>query len=680
MLRFASVMLMVCVLAVPVLAVDYYASPAGGGTGKSADSPTTVAAGIALLKSGDTLVLLDGTYTGPASMLYLAGKQNVVVRAANDGKVLIDGQGARQPVKLENCVRMTVEGIDACNSNQTVVEIVYGHGNVIRRVCAWDAAEGNHAIFGAHWSTASLFEDCGGWGRARKSFSCSQDCNGTRYVRCWGRWEGCASVGPKHTFEGNYNSYNTWFVNCVGTWDTSTGKMRESYDLLNYDGTVRGPHFNNFSVDQPYGIFAEAGYYPNYVNTNAGTRLLGCMAYVLPTQRAKFTGGFFVSRLNGITIHGCHSSIAGGSPAALLAANDRQADGGNNLIVKGFAHYGGICRIDKQWQQSGVCERMPLPQTNWKQPHEGDANGDGVVDVGDLGILSGHWGQKVRFAGSYEVGDFNRDGNVDVGDLGVLSANWGTAKPLWPWPMEDRIAQAMVRGGYPALSVTRQVEQAFGQTLAVEEPPVSNTTIIYPVTGGMYRYIKNADLAIGETWTQIRNGGGSLPAGATDLFPGLARSNRDAAENESAEIQRCAYRFSLAALEGKVIESISFRINLEGGNAAGKVQLRQTALLASMSDPANYARCLSQGTARGAISLVSGTEYKVDLPAGYSETLDMAILENDHDFAGTGEMDHDGSYVFVISGDNRPRLVVTWSEPAPAGPPVGTMSLLGVGR
>jgi hypothetical protein len=53
----------------------------------------------------------------------------------------------------------------------------------------------------------------------------------------------------------------------------------------------------------------------------------------------------------------------------------------------------------------------------------GDANGDGVVDVGDLGILAANYGGSGK---SWAQGDFNGDGVVDVGDLGILAANYGT--------------------------------------------------------------------------------------------------------------------------------------------------------------------------------------------------------------------------------------------------------------
>jgi uncharacterized protein (DUF2141 family) len=54
----------------------------------------------------------------------------------------------------------------------------------------------------------------------------------------------------------------------------------------------------------------------------------------------------------------------------------------------------------------------------------GDANGDGAVDVGDLGILAANYGGSNK---TWAQGDFNGDGMVDVGDLGILAANYGSS-------------------------------------------------------------------------------------------------------------------------------------------------------------------------------------------------------------------------------------------------------------
>jgi Big-like domain-containing protein len=54
----------------------------------------------------------------------------------------------------------------------------------------------------------------------------------------------------------------------------------------------------------------------------------------------------------------------------------------------------------------------------------GDANNDGAVDVGDLGILAANYG--TSSGATWSQGDFNGDGGVDVGDLGILAANYGS--------------------------------------------------------------------------------------------------------------------------------------------------------------------------------------------------------------------------------------------------------------
>ena len=67
----------------------------------------------------------------------------------------------------------------------------------------------------------------------------------------------------------------------------------------------------------------------------------------------------------------------------------------------------------------------------------GDINGDGVVDVADLGVVGANFGSTNA---TLENGDFTGDGNVDVADLGILGANWtasqvtGNTSSLVPEP------------------------------------------------------------------------------------------------------------------------------------------------------------------------------------------------------------------------------------------------------
>ena len=59
--------------------------------------------------------------------------------------------------------------------------------------------------------------------------------------------------------------------------------------------------------------------------------------------------------------------------------------------------------------------------------HPGDANGDSMVDVGDLGILGFNYGK--TSGATWAMADFTGDGAVDVGDLGILGFNYGFGVP-----------------------------------------------------------------------------------------------------------------------------------------------------------------------------------------------------------------------------------------------------------
>jgi hypothetical protein len=66
------------------------------------------------------------------------------------------------------------------------------------------------------------------------------------------------------------------------------------------------------------------------------------------------------------------------------------------------------------------------PLMVWKQLLPGDANMDGVVDVGDINAMSAGWGKTVSPGGyGWTKGDLNGDGFIDFGDLALIDASWG---------------------------------------------------------------------------------------------------------------------------------------------------------------------------------------------------------------------------------------------------------------
>ncbi|MBN2293647.1 MAG: hypothetical protein JXM70_14555 [Pirellulales bacterium] len=71
-------------------------------------------------------------------------------------------------------------------------------------------------------------------------------------------------------------------------------------------------------------------------------------------------------------------------------------------------------------------------------PVPGDASGDGIVDVSDLGILAAHYGAGGDL--DWEQADFTEDGFVDVSDLGILAAWYGYGTIVASVPEPNTIA------------------------------------------------------------------------------------------------------------------------------------------------------------------------------------------------------------------------------------------------
>jgi autotransporter-associated beta strand protein len=68
------------------------------------------------------------------------------------------------------------------------------------------------------------------------------------------------------------------------------------------------------------------------------------------------------------------------------------------------------------WMDDTTSQQVTIARAEY-----GDANLDGYVNLADLGIVNGHWGQN----GTWGTGDFNYDGVVNLADLSTVLGNWG---------------------------------------------------------------------------------------------------------------------------------------------------------------------------------------------------------------------------------------------------------------
>lgn len=409
----------------------HYASPSGTGNGTSASQPFRIANFWSVAKPGSTLCLLDGEYTGSSSMINppqnLSGTSSakITVQALNDGKAFINGQGSHYPVQLKYNNYFVIEGINAANSAASVVSISRSNNNIIRRVAAWDAADGNHSVFGIHDANYTLLEDVAGWGIARKIYESSQNGNYTTIRRAWGRWEGSHVVGPKMTYTLAYNNYNMIVENAIGTW--SGERLKQTYTLLDYYGKPWSGNgagtYTNYGVDQPYGIFGNDGFTGS--DKNARAKLLGSFAYVRRNDRFQPSQAVFITKIDSVDIAHTGAYIEPGyhtnkRPYALY---NLQTSTGYNLAIRNSTAIGGTgAFFGSEWKKSAISEGSSLSAV--ASPFSGNSTGANLCYRYQNGTL--------------------------------------TSQPLWPWPMNQRIIDATVKSGRAAVDVTKTIESMLG--------------------------------------------------------------------------------------------------------------------------------------------------------------------------------------------------------------------------
>jgi len=420
---------------------DYYASPTGSSNGLTETTPFKIADFWSVAGPGKTLCLLDGTYIGGSSMITPPQNLNgvagypITVKALNDGKAIINGEGNRRPVNLYYNNYFILEGFNAHDSNQDVIQVARSEHSIVRRVVAWNAPiDQNAHVYIISNSTNILLEDVSGFGTGRKIFLVYRSTDNT-IRRAWGRWEGSIAIGPKHVFAPIYNAYGTMIENSIGTWtgEKMTGSVDQPYDILGVDGIA-----DDWSSDRKVRV-----------------RLLGNIMYengggtFHPAQQVFFTkhDEIHITDLATYFPEGQYSS----KRTATLSQCWTTATGGvdcpnPNLTITNFTSIGGAgYSISSHWQKTNV---------------KAGSSVNAIYPQGEnLFVNSGNVGATIckRY--------------VD----GVL-----TQEPLWPWPMDQRTYDALQQAGKTPFHITEVIEGMFGTipseckktgSSQIDEPP-----------------------------------------------------------------------------------------------------------------------------------------------------------------------------------------------------------------
>ena len=495
----------------------YYAANNGTGNGLTEDSPFRIidflgsySPGIEpVAQPGDTLYLLDGTYAGQNNMIFPPCEASrgtgyvgpsgtpgspITIKALNDGKVLIDATHTQIPCCLNGNDWFVFEGFNVCNSGTpypsmgySVIQIEKSNHCTFRRICAWDAMDRpdtNNEIFGNHDCEYTLFEDCAGWGTARKIFQNSYGGDYTTYRRCFGRFEGSVQnlSGPMMTFSTHYNSYHNLFENCIATWDELRAPAKSFQAIFTQDGTttdhpidvdmnVRGCIVYSTADQNVDGFRATSSsssnvnfgsnqgmYFENFLNYSETGRLgyFSCFEnYYLnkefgsdPLHPYQIVGpwpycGALPSYTGNRIYQAIQAGTTGGVPITWPTEIDATVtDGG--VIWKCLGDFN--CSLKSSTFIGKNLVLNSIPNHGWATENNYLIDNLYTARLARGSVLQpGLDGTGAELRYRYEGG--------------VL-----TDTPLWPWPMEDRIYDAMVlSGSTKPVKVTETMYALFGK-------------------------------------------------------------------------------------------------------------------------------------------------------------------------------------------------------------------------
>jgi hypothetical protein len=439
----------------------YYISPNGNdqNPGTSSQQPwATFTHAWTVLQPGDTLYLMDGTYyqTINPTINGAPGKY-IILKALNDGKAYIDGQGTRETVVLGKPWNswdaddlpnpqgnyFDVEGIVAFNSSSTVYA-VNARNVILRRDSGYNSNPlENEGIFEV-WSKGTaavpaniLIEDSVGAGSGRKIFLAYDS-----YVNV--------------VFRRNFAAWQWWSGDnfCQSYWPQADGI--EIYPLA-YSGQPTAPNNSivenniNFGLTPDYGISLAPNPTGNGRSIN-GNNYLGDISIgsgmVWDNAQQKFTPAAY--NQSSCTYNGIQKPSSCSETQCINFPNNYAYRGGfvlgssvgtlmqNNLFQDLFAWGNGSVGLTTgaSWEAGSTNNQLiRVTLVNNSQGDPAPPGGTGVDAV------------------SSDLDRFDTKQDLKIGEVAGGTAYTGngakleyryvngalTNIPLWPWPMEDRI-------------------------------------------------------------------------------------------------------------------------------------------------------------------------------------------------------------------------------------------------
>jgi Concanavalin A-like lectin/glucanases superfamily len=399
----------------------------GGNTGNSCPvgTPCTVQRFLAIATAGNVGCMNDGTYTGDASMPQfpsgLSGTSGnpITLRALNDGAVLIDGQQARGVGNMNtNNTWITMQGFNMANSDGSIINY-RGANNIMRRMVLWDLSgdTGNHSQLNIDVCNGCLLEDVAVFGAGRYNVV-YQTGTSVTLRRVFAKFLGSNTPISAGPTCGINMGYN------------GTGGLGENL-LATWDSTGNTPN-------QPVGPLCLQGNEGVTTEMN-NLRILGSFAFV--QNGASFPGPDIVQLPTKDDVHLVDVYAFAGTNFSSKSTFDLSGFGGTQNTADHITSVGG----------TDITSTGDWTLTNTE-------SGAAVANVSSA--FTGATGATLCF--QYVNGSL-------------------TATPLWPWPMNQRIIDAMTTAGVTAVDVTATVESILGTipTACRSDVAGSGGTLVY---------------------------------------------------------------------------------------------------------------------------------------------------------------------------------------------------------
>jgi hypothetical protein len=225
----------------------YYISPGGSDSNNGSTAETawgTFERAWESLQAGDTLLLLDGVYTGVMWPNLRNGEPGrpITIKALNDGQAVIDGEGARIPVRIGEVWGpngpvgnyYVVEGLVIRNGTYATMRVEGSH-NVVRRVSLYNAStDENSTVLWVSAGGNNLIEDCVAAGTGRYMIELYEGQGGNTVRRClamWQEWNGrrfCGIHWPNGQGIGVYNTSNNTVENSISYGRATLGFLLQA--------------------------------------------------------------------------------------------------------------------------------------------------------------------------------------------------------------------------------------------------------------------------------------------------------------------------------------------------------------------------------------------------------------------------------------------------------------------